>query len=75
MIALIAIAAILPVAPAAAVPVAAPQRRQASASARVVRAASASQKDWDSAAAGHRREVLLREKDGRTTLVRMIEHE
>ena len=32
-------------------------------------------KDWTSAPAMRRREVRVREKDGRTTLVRLIEYE
>jgi len=59
----------------AAAAVSQPAPAQAVATVRILRAASASRKDWTSAPAMRRREVRVREKDGRTTLVRLIEYE
>jgi hypothetical protein len=49
-------------------------RVQAVATTRIVKAVSASAQDWDVAAA-HRREIRIHEQDGRTTLLRVIDHE
>jgi hypothetical protein len=48
---------------------------QASASARVVRAVSNSEQDWRSPSARHRRQRLVREADGRLTILRIVDHE
>jgi len=48
---------------------------QASASARVVRAVSSSEQEWRSPSAHHRRQRLVREADGRVTVLRIIDHE
>jgi len=50
-------------------------RPQAIATVRILRPLSASEKDWLSGSAAHRREIMVREKDGRLTAVRLIEHE
>jgi hypothetical protein len=42
---------------------------------RVLRPVSASERDWKEARSGHKREILVREADGRTTRLRLIEHE
>jgi hypothetical protein len=69
MIAFIALGAAVIVAPR-------PQPRpQAIAAVRILKAASASEKDWLSETAAHRREIMVRERDGRLTAVRLIEHE
>lgn len=77
MIILLALASAAPNS-AAAPPAAQTAARSAAtvqASVRIVHAASASPKDWKEAAPGHRREILIREADGRTTRLRLIEHE
>lgn len=48
---------------------------QAIATVRIVRSLSTSEKDWLSQPADRRRQILIREKDGRITTVRLIEHE
>ena len=69
MIALILLGAVVIVEPR-------PQPRpQAIATVRILRSLSASEKDWLSGSATHRREIMVREKDGRLTAVRLIEHE
>lgn len=47
---------------------------QAKATIRIVSAASAAD-EWKSNATRHKREILIREPDGRTTRVRLVEHE
>jgi hypothetical protein len=47
---------------------------QAKASVRIVRAVSAAE-EWKSDETRHKHEVLIRESDGTTTRVRLIEHE
>ena len=47
----------------------------AEASVRLLHAQSASKKDWEAADPSHKREILVRESDGRMTRVRLIEHE
>lgn len=47
----------------------------AGASVRLLTPASASQRDWKKADLTHKREILVREADGRTTRLRLIEHE
>lgn len=47
----------------------------AEASVRLLHAQSASKKDWEAADTSHKREILVRESDGRMTRVRLIEHE
>lgn len=49
--------------------------RQAVATVRVLTSASASAKDWESTPEAQRREILIRETDGRITRLRLIEHE
>jgi hypothetical protein len=69
MIALIALGAAVIAAPR-------PQPRpQAIATVRILKPVSASEKDWLADTAAHRREIMVREKDGRLTAVRLIEHE
>jgi hypothetical protein len=41
----------------------------------VLRPVSASERDWKEARSGHKREILVKEADGRTTRLRLIEHE
>jgi len=48
---------------------------QALASARLVRAASSSEMDWRSVSTRHRRQRVVREADGRLTMLRIIDHE
>ncbi|MGN6850647.1 MAG: hypothetical protein ACTHJK_14420 [Sphingomicrobium sp.] len=54
---------------------------QATATIRIVQGSSASAKDWNAASrnrsadGGHARELIVREPDGRTSLLRLIEHE
>jgi hypothetical protein len=48
---------------------------QALASARIVRSVSASEADWKSPVVPHRRERLVRAKDGQTTLLRIVDYE
>jgi len=47
----------------------------ASATVRILHSATASSKDWSRPAGGQKREVLVREADGRVTRLRLIEHE
>ena len=47
----------------------------ASATVRILHSATASSKDWSRPARGQKREVLVREADGRVTRLRLIEHE
>jgi hypothetical protein len=48
---------------------------QAIATVRILQSVSASERDWRAAPAIHRRQILVREKDGRLTQVRVIEYE
>lgn len=56
-------------------PVPVSARAQASARGRIIRPAAASQDEWAKASSAQRREVVIREKDGRETLVRLIEYQ
>ncbi len=47
----------------------------AQATVRVLRPVSASERDWKEARSGHKREILVKEADGRTTRLRLTEHE
>lgn len=52
-----------------------PVASTAQASVRLLHAQSASKKDWEAADPSHKREILVKEADGRMTRVRLIEHE
>lgn len=47
---------------------------EAKATVRIVSAVSAAE-EWKSSETKHKREILIRERDGRTTRLRLIEHE
>lgn len=70
---------------AAAMPATAPDRGRpappaavtagASATVRILHSASASANDWSKPGAAHKREILIREADGKLTPLRIIEYE
>ena len=52
-----------------------PPDAPARATVRIVNSVKVSRSEWDEASQSHKKEVLYKEKDGRTILVRMIEYE
>ena len=61
--------------PAAETSAAGATRRQVTASVRIVAPARASRSDWKEAPPERRKELVVREADGRRTRVRVIEYE
>jgi hypothetical protein len=60
---------------AASVPTATKVESNAQATVRVLKSASASKAAWATSASPHKKEVLVKEDDGRLTLVRIVEFE
>jgi len=75
MMDLLALAASIASAPPARVPPASSAVASARASVRILHSGSASLKEWNAAQQGERREILVREADGRTVRLRLVEYQ